>query len=102
MLGDMRLGADMWIEPRWYETLNGYASLYSIAESVMRILGEVPPGGTLVIDSENFNVLLDNVNVIGRHNGDWIWIGRPTIDLTLNSSGTDQYSWEVYYIAQYL
>lgn len=51
----------------------------------------IPAGGTLIIDSDNFNVLLDGENAIDKQRGDWFdELTRNTFDVTITSgvSGT--------------
>lgn len=100
--GLVHLGADVYITKGLYEVLNGYANARDITEKTIEVDGEIPPGSVLVIDSENYNMLLDNVNIIDRHKGDWIDVGRETISLTLSEVGATDFNWEVFYIARYL
>lgn len=45
----------------------------------------IPPGGVLVIDSDNYNVYLDGNDVIGCHRGEWITICRETKDIVIEN-----------------
>ena len=96
------LGLDIHMGRALYEVLNGYASLRDITRYICVINGEIPPGGRIVIDSDSFNVFLNDQNAIHLHEGDWIDIDRNTVALTLSSTGSDNHRMEVFYIARYL
>ncbi|MDR2655306.1 MAG: hypothetical protein LBC56_04420 [Oscillospiraceae bacterium] len=85
-----------------FEALDGAVSVYDIEVSSVTISGQIPPGGTLVIDSEFYTVTLNNQNVIDRHGGDWIWADRTTESVEISASGISALDWEVMYIAEYL
>ncbi len=46
---------------------------------------DVPPGGTLVLDSGSYTALLDGENVLHAHQGDWLFLNRETHDLTMEA-----------------
>ena len=110
--GDMRSlltaraawGADIAATHRLYEVLLGYAGVKNIEDSMTVIEGTIPPGGVLIIDADNYNMTLQQsgeiTDVIHWHQGDWIAVGRSTVDITL--SGIGKYDWEVFYHARYL
>lgn len=47
------------------------------------VTANIPPGGTLIIDSENYNVLLNGENVIDTHSGEWLWLDRNVYDVVV-------------------
>lgn len=67
------------------EILHMIAALYTLDNEVMELAVEIPPGGRLYIDCDNFNVLLNGENVLHLHKGDWIRLDRDVIRLTLDS-----------------
>lgn len=54
---------------------------------VLRISVEIPPGGELVIDTENYTVTLNGENVLHLQEGDWIRVSRELLGLSV-SAGT--------------
>ena len=60
----------------------------SIEEFIMDLDITIPAGGVLVIDSDNFRVLLNNQNAIKSHSGDWIdKLNRRTKNITILAGG---------------
>lgn len=104
--GSAHMGANLYVSQSLYEVLNGYAYAGSMQEYVTRILEAIPPGATLVIDADNYNVTLQQgtkiTDVIHWHKGDWLWIDRSTISFTLSGIGSSKLQWEVFYHALYL
>lgn len=85
------LQAGLWLGKNLYqpfaasEILHMIAALYTLDNEVMELAVEIPPGGRLYIDCDNFNVLLNGENVLHLHKGDWIRLDRDVIRLTLDS-----------------
>lgn len=102
LAGDMHMGADIYILQNGYETLNGYVNAGNVVEHITDIAGAIPPGGVLIIDSDNYNVLLNGSDAIEQHCGEWVWVSRPTRKLTLSTLGSGDLEWEVFYVARYL
>lgn len=105
--GLVHMGADIYCAPAFYEVLNGYANVRNIAESITIITDPIPAGAVLVIDADRYTMTLQDKNgkrsdVIHWQQGDWLWVGRGTIALTLSGIGSNSYSWEVFYHALYL
>lgn len=48
----------------------------------------IPVGGKLVIDSDNYTVLLNGENVIDKHSGDWALLSRAVDRMTVTPSGS--------------
>lgn len=65
--------------------LNALASVYTLDNETMEISVEIPPGGRLYIDCDNFNILLNGENVLHLHKGDWIHLNRDLIRLVIDS-----------------
>lgn len=85
------LQTSFWLGKNLYQTfaaseiLHMIAALYTLDNEVMELAVEIPPGGRLYIDCDNFNVLLNGENVLHLHKGDWIRLDRDFIRLTLDS-----------------
>lgn len=85
------LQAGLWLGKNLYqnfaasEILHMLAALYTLDNEVMELAVEIPPGGRLYIDCDNFNVLLNGENVLHLHKGGWIRLDRDVIRLTLDS-----------------
>ena len=62
----------------------------------------IPPGGTLVIDCENYTVYLDGVNVYKFYEGDWLQLSRDTISVSVDSGTGGALSGTLSYVERYL
>lgn len=47
---------------------------------------DIPPGGTLVIDTERYTVTLNGENILHLQEGDWPRISRDTLSLAVSSA----------------
>lgn len=47
----------------------------------------IPAGGKLVIDSDNYIVLLNNANAIDKHSGAWLTLDRKVEKIEINPHG---------------
>lgn len=62
-------------------TLLGQATTLSFLYEELVIDLSIPPGGRLVIDSDDYYVMLNNTNVFYAHSGDWLWLDRTVYDV---------------------
>lgn len=62
----------------------------------------IPPGGTLVIDCENYTVYLDGVNVYKFYEGNWLQLSRDTISVSVDSGTGGALSGTLSYVERYL
>lgn len=63
----------------------------------------IPPGGILIIDSDNYNVLLNSENVIDKQSGSWLdELSRNTFDVTIASGITGDLEGSLLYTERYL
>lgn len=62
----------------------------------------IPPGSTLVIDSNNYVVLLDGENVIWCQSGDWLFLNRNTYDIVLDFVGGQSTTQKILYTERWL
>lgn len=62
----------------------------------------IPPGGTLVIDCENYTVYLDGVNVYKFYSGDWLQLSRDTLSVAVDSGTGGTLSGTLSYVERYL
>lgn len=62
----------------------------------------VPPGSTLVIDSNGYVVLLDGDDVIWAHTGDWLHLNRNTYDITFDILGGASADRQILYTERWL
>ena len=80
-----------------YGIFGASVSAESIEEFIMDLDITIPKGGVLVIDSDNFRVLLNNQNVIKSHSGDWIdKLNRRTKSITILAGGRNLEA-DIYY-----
>ena len=62
----------------------------------------IPPGGTLVVDCENYTVYLDGVNVYKFYSGDWLQLSRDTLSIAVDSGTGGALSGTLSYVERYL
>ena len=62
----------------------------------------IPPGSTLIIDSDNFVALLDGENVIDLHSGDWLELCRDTYDIQIQMGQAAPFEVTMIYQERYL
>jgi len=86
--GSLRLGINHQMRPVHFATVvDAQATTMSSVISYIIMDGEIPPGGTLVIDSDSYTALLDHVNVIDRHSGTWLLLDRNVHDVVVEAVG---------------
>ena len=87
-----------------YELVSAVAGAEAVQEYVCNLDIEIPPGSTLVVDSNNYNVLLDGENAIWTQSGDWLDnLNRETISLNIQAaSGGSGLTATVLYTERYL
>ncbi len=66
-----------------YESLLTQISSYFLDSKIVSVDLIIPPGKTLVIDSDNFTAYLDGENVLDKYNGDWINLSRNVKSIEL-------------------
>ena len=87
---DTNLGADIRLEPEGFELVSASATADAIETKVCVLNVTLRPGQRLIIDANNYNVLLDGENAIHIQSGDWIdeLIRNTTaLDITAASGG---------------
>lgn len=80
------IGCDIYISLTVPALMNAQVSSYIIEDLFAFLDVTIPPGGTLVVDSENYNVLLNGQSVIWVHSGDWVRINPETMLLSVSSA----------------
>ena len=72
-----------------YGIFNGVFSAEALEEISMDLAVTLQPGDILVIDSDNFRVLLNGENAIKYHSGDWIdELNRMSKNITVSGGGS--------------
>ena len=87
-----------------YEFINSSASLRNIDTKVCILTTTLKPGEILIVDANNYNVLLNSQNAIEIQSGDWIdELNRNTTEIKLTaSSGMANMSATILYTEKYL
>ena len=87
-----------------YELVSESASIENVDMKTCVLTLTLKPGQTLIIDANNYNVLLDNQNAIEVQSGDWIDdLNRNTTDITISAaSGLANLSASILYTERYL
>lgn len=83
-----RIGANLDYSASVSAILSAFTDAGNLEELVTIILGSIPPGSELRIDSENFTVTLDGQNVLKMHQGDWIDMERELWGIVVNAAGS--------------
>ena len=101
---DIELGADICPVAEGYELISESASLENIDMKTCVLTLTLRPSQVLIIDANNYNVLLDNENAIDVQSGDWIdELNRNTTDITISAaSGLSNLSATILYTERYL
>ena len=85
-----------------YQTLTALFTMIPI-RTVSQIFNiEIPPGGRLVIDSDNYTVYLNNENAIHTYSGDWIKINRAFQSIEVDSGTSGDVDVSVLYRERFL
>ena len=71
------------------ETLNCLIATAIFDTLVLKIDLQIPAGGTVIIDSDNYNVLLNAANAIDKHSGDWVFLSRAVDKITFRPYGAN-------------
>ncbi len=71
------------------ETLNCLIATAIFDTLILKLDLTIPAGGKLVIDSDNYNVLLNAANAIDKHSGDWVFLSRAVDRITFRPYGSN-------------
>lgn len=83
--------------------MTGHVSLVPIAETLMSFDGmTLPAGGTLIIDAENYNILLNGENAIDKYDGSWLFFDRPLDSVEVDSPTSGNINVSILYRERYL
>lgn len=86
-----------------YEILYGSVGSLTFDYKYINIDVVIPPGGVLIIDSDNYNVLLNEENVIDKQSGSWLdELTRNTFDITIGSGITGELEGKLLFTERYL
>lgn len=86
------LGADIAIQPEGFELVSASVSAEAVETKTCFLTVTLKPGERLIIDANNYNVLLDGENAIHVQSGDWIdelIRNTTTLDITAASGGAN-------------
>lgn len=84
------------------ELLHCLVDVFTLENQVMNLSVTIPPGGRLVIDSENYNIYLNGKNVLHLMNGDWITLDRDTTTLSIGNGSGARLTGQLLYVERYL
>ncbi len=102
LLGVFSLGEDAFIEADCYALIFAQVEgarfiLYNMSARVT-----IPAGSILVIDTDNYVMLLDGENILALHEGDWPQLSRGTFDLLATTGTRAALPLELLYTERYL
>lgn len=96
------IGAIIAMRAGIYEIFSASASV-DVIDTYQTILDvTLPPGGKLVIDSDNLIVLLDGENALHLHAGDWVYLSRGTLDVEVDSGSAATLDCNILYTERWL
>ena len=105
------IGTDTWIglnqslpTTESYELISAVTGAEAVTEYVCNLACQLPPGSFIVIDANNYNVLIDGENAIWTQSGDWLDnLNRETMSITIQAaSGGSGLTATVLYTERYL
>ena len=98
------LSADYYVPPiMLYEIIDSSISSNIFVTRYITIDAGLPPGATLMIDSDNYVVLLGDESAIHLHNGDWLnELSRSTYDIVLESGVAADLEGSILYTPRWL
>lgn len=70
--------------------INSYVSLYPVTTLEALIDVIIPPGGVLIIDSDNCEVTLNGVDITYKHKGDWFDLSRFLLEMIVGYDGNSK------------
>lgn len=86
----------------WLTILDGHVTTTIFDTLYIAFSAAVPPGSTLVLDSDNYVVLLDGENATAYHTGEWLRLTRDIQDLLIDCPTEHALEAEILYIERYL
>lgn len=84
------------------ELLNSIISTVILDTESCEILVTIPANSTLEIHTDTYDVFLDGVNIIHRHNGDWIFLDRDVVSVDVDTGTGGQLQGQLLYDERYL
>lgn len=92
-------------EPQTYGEFLWWSQISSIKLDITNVTlnVQIPPGGTLIIDSNKYVVLLNGENAMNAHRGGWLYLTRDTYDVAFRPmQGTAKISTQILYDERWL
>lgn len=98
------LGTKIYPIAEGYELVSESASLENIEMKTCVLTVTLKPGDILIVDANNYNVLLNSENAIDTQSGDWIDdMSRNTTDISITASaGMNNLDATILYTERYL
>lgn len=84
------------------DILSANVSTVILDNTTVSISVEIPPGSTLEIDSDTYDVFLDGENILHLHKGDWLFLDRSVVSLSVDSGTGGVFEGKVLYGERYL
>lgn len=84
------------------DMLNAYASTVILYITTVFVDVSIPPGGTLEIDSDTYDVILNGENILNLHSGEWLFFDRSIVTVSVDSGTGGVLEGKVLYKERYL
>ncbi len=104
IIGEAYTDKNRWITFDAYELMSSSATLEAVDIITCELNVRLEPGQRLVVDAENYNVLIDGENAIEIQRGEWIdELNRETSSISVTAaSGVSNLSASILYTERYL
>ena len=72
---------------RFDEFINVLITVKTTTQDVIDINITIPPGGELIINSDNYTATIDGVNVLHLYTGAWLYIDSEVVGVSVSAGG---------------
>lgn len=72
---------------RFDEFINVLITVKTATQDVIDINITIPPGGELIINSDNYTATIDGVNVLHLYTGAWLYIDSEVVGVSVSAGG---------------
>lgn len=101
--GDVKIAKKVTLELELYEIVDCIAEAESTEEFTLVVNVSIPPGKTLIVDSEYYTAYLDGINVLDKVTGDWLdELTRESVSITINCGNSNSIATALLYKELYL
>lgn len=101
--GILRLGASYYANAFPREIVDAWIGIDNLSTEIVSLNLAIPPNGKLVIDSDNYLVMVNGENFMDAHSGAWLdELCRNVIEITVEGTNTTNIASSLLYTERYL